>query len=103
MRHERQVELLKRLQGVDAPRPGPLAPASMHNAATAYTASDRFDAEMRILFRSHPVLVALSGELREPGSYVTISAGGAPLAVVRQADGTARGSSTSAATVARLC
>ena len=35
MRHERQVELLRRLQGVDAPRPGPLGPASMHNPAAA--------------------------------------------------------------------
>ena len=91
MRHERQVELLKRLQGVDAPRPGPLAPTSMHNPATAYTASDRFDAEMRILFRRQPVLAALSCELREPGSYVTVTAGGVPLAVVRQSDGSVRG------------
>ena len=91
MRHERQVELLRRLQGVDAPRPGPLGPASMHNPATAYTAPDRFDTEMRVLFRGQPVLVALSGELREPGSYATLNAGGVPLAAVRQPDGTVRG------------
>jgi phenylpropionate dioxygenase-like ring-hydroxylating dioxygenase large terminal subunit len=91
VRRERQVELLKRLHGVDAPRPGPLAPASMHNPAAVYTARDRFDAEMRILFRGGPVLVALSGELRAPGSYVTLSAGGVPLAVIRQTDGSVRG------------
>ena len=34
MRHERQVELLRRLHGVEAPGPGPLAPARMHNPAT---------------------------------------------------------------------
>jgi phenylpropionate dioxygenase-like ring-hydroxylating dioxygenase large terminal subunit len=90
MRHERQVELLKRLQGVDAPRPGPLAESSMHNPATSYTAPDRFDAEMRALFRGQPVLAALSCELRQPGSYTTITAGGVPLAVVRQTDGSAR-------------
>ena len=41
MRHERQVELLRRLQGADAPRPGPLGPASMHNPAAAYTSPER--------------------------------------------------------------
>jgi phenylpropionate dioxygenase-like ring-hydroxylating dioxygenase large terminal subunit len=91
MRHERQVELLNRLEGVDAPRPGPLAPASMHNPATAYTGADRYDAEMRTLFRGQPVLVAPSCELRDPGSYVTLSAGGVPLAVVRQDDKSVRG------------
>jgi phenylpropionate dioxygenase-like ring-hydroxylating dioxygenase large terminal subunit len=91
MRHERQVELLRRLRGADAPRPGPLAAASRHNPASAYTSPERFDAEMRILFRRRPVLVALSGELRAPGSYVTLTVGGIPLAIVRQADGTARG------------
>src|SRR3954447_17083778 len=91
MRHERQVQLLKRLQGVDAPRPGPLAAASMHNPAIAYTAPARFDAEMRALFRSQPVLVALSCELRAPGGSAPIAAGGVPRAAVRQADGSVRG------------
>ncbi|MFV0306678.1 MAG: aromatic ring-hydroxylating oxygenase subunit alpha [Desertimonas sp.] len=91
MRHQRQVELLRRLHGSDAPRPGPLGVASMHNPAHAYTSAERFEAEMRLLFRRQPVLVALGGELREPGSYVTLSAGGVPLVVVRQPDGSLRG------------
>jgi len=91
MRHERQVELLRRLQGVDAPRPGPLAPASMHNPATAYTSPERFAEEVRVLFRGQPVLVALSCELREPGSFATMTVGDVPLAMVRQADGSVKG------------
>ncbi|MGI9053026.1 MAG: aromatic ring-hydroxylating oxygenase subunit alpha [Ilumatobacteraceae bacterium] len=91
MRHERQVELLRRLHGVDAPRPGPLGPASMHNPATAYTSPERFAAERAVLFRGQPVLVALSCELREPGSYVTLTVGDVPVVVVRQPDGTTRG------------
>lgn len=91
MRHERQVELLKRLQGVEAPRPGPLAPASMHNPASAYTSPTRFEREMKTLFRGVPMLVALSCELREPGDYATVHAGGVPLVVVRQDDGSVRG------------
>jgi carnitine monooxygenase subunit len=91
VRHERQVELLRRLHGVDAPRPGPLGPASMHNPASAYTSSGRFEAERRVLFHSQPLLVALSCELGAPGSYVTATNGAVPLAVIRQPDGTVRG------------
>jgi phenylpropionate dioxygenase-like ring-hydroxylating dioxygenase large terminal subunit len=91
VRHERQVELLRRLHGVDAPRPGPLGPASMHNPAIAYTSSGRFEAERRVLFHSQPLLVALSCELGAPGSYVTATSGAVPLAVIRQPDGTVRG------------
>ena len=91
MRHERQVQLLRRLQGVDAPRPGPLGPTSMHNPASAYTSPERFAAEMAVLFHRRPTLVALSCELTEPGSYVTLQVGAVPVAVVRQPDGTVRG------------
>src|SRR5215207_9891800 len=91
MRHERQVELLRRLAGEDAPRPGPLAPASMHNPASAYTSPERFAAELRVLYRETPVLAALSCELREPGGFATLDVGGVPLAIVRQHDGTVRG------------
>lgn len=91
MRHERQVELLRRLHGADAPRPGPLAPASMHNPAAAYTSPERFADELRVLFRGQPVLVALSCELREPGAYVSLGVGDVPIVVVRQPDGSVCG------------
>ena len=90
MRHARQVELLRRLR-VDAPRPGPLGPASMHNPASSYTSPERFADEVRVLFRGQPVLVALSCELREPGAYVTLTVGDMPLVVVRQRDGSVKG------------
>lgn len=90
MRHERQVELLSRLAGVDAPRPGPLAPASMHNPASAYTSPARFADEVRVLFQREPILVALSCELRAPGDYVTYTVGTVPLVVVRQDDGSVK-------------
>jgi phenylpropionate dioxygenase-like ring-hydroxylating dioxygenase large terminal subunit len=87
MRHERQVELLRRLQGVEAPRPGPLGAASRHNPASAYTSPERFSAEVATLFRGQPVLAGLSCEVRGPGSYITLTVGDVPLAVVRQVDG----------------
>jgi hypothetical protein len=38
----------------------------MHDPATAYTAPDRIDTEMRALFRDQGVMIALSCEPREP-------------------------------------
>ena len=70
---------------------GRSAAASMHNPATVYTSPERFAAELRVLFRGQPVLVALSCELREPGSFVTLTVGDVPLAVVRQPDGSVQG------------
>jgi phenylpropionate dioxygenase-like ring-hydroxylating dioxygenase large terminal subunit len=90
MRHARQVELLRRLAGVDAPRPGPLGASSMHNPASAYTSPERFEAEMRVLFNGMPQLAGLSCEAAAPGSYLTTTAGRVPVVVVRQPDGTVK-------------
>ena len=90
MRHERQVELLRRLHGVDAPRPGPLGPASVHNPASAYTSAGRYAEELAALFHGQPNLVALSCELGAPGSYVTLGVGDVPVVAVRQRDGGVR-------------
>ena len=87
MRHERQVELLHRLHGAGVPRPGPLGTASMHNPASAYTAPERFEAEMRALFGALPQLAGLSCEARHPGAYFTTTIGRVPVMVVRQDDG----------------
>ncbi len=91
MRHARQVELLRRLQGDAVPRPGPLGAASMRNRADVYTSPDRFTAEMRVLYGQMPLLVGLSCEVRTPGSYLTATLGSVPIAVVRQSDGGLRG------------
>jgi phenylpropionate dioxygenase-like ring-hydroxylating dioxygenase large terminal subunit len=91
MRHARQVELLRRLQGDAVPRPGPLGAASMRNRADVYTSPARFTAEMRVLFGQMPLLVGLSCEVRTPGSYLTATLGTVPVAVVRQSDGGLRG------------
>jgi phenylpropionate dioxygenase-like ring-hydroxylating dioxygenase large terminal subunit len=90
MRHERQVELLRRLQGADAPRPGPLGAATMHNPARVYTSPDVFAAEERVLFGGMPLLAGLSCEVATPGSFLTTRAGRVPVVVVRQPDGTVK-------------
>ena len=90
MRHERQVELLRRLQGADAPRPGPLGATSLHNPASAYASPERFEAELRVLFGRMPLLAALSCEVAAPGSFRTVVLGRVPVVLVRQDDGAVR-------------
>ncbi len=58
--------------------------------AALYTDDVVLAAERARLFSRSWVLVADAAELAAPGSYVTASAGGIPLAVVRGSDGTLR-------------
>lgn len=64
--------------------------ASTVRSAAAYTDPDRFRTEREVLFRAGPALMGLSGECREPGSYLTGTFGGIPVVVVRQQDGSLR-------------
>ena len=58
--------------------------------AANYTSAERFQQEMALLFRHHPLVVGLSCELREPGAYVTTDIAGLPILVVRDQHGQAR-------------
>ena len=87
MRHERQVELLKRVAASGDHLKGLHAPRSTTNAAAAYADPARFDLERKLLFRPGPVFFGLSVDLLEPGSYRAMRVDGLPLVVVRQADG----------------
>jgi phenylpropionate dioxygenase-like ring-hydroxylating dioxygenase large terminal subunit len=57
--------------------------------ASTYTDPARWEQDHKLL-RVTPTVVALSAELREPGSYKTADLGGLPVIVTRGADGTAR-------------
>ncbi|MAT84581.1 MAG: hypothetical protein CMD39_09855 [Gammaproteobacteria bacterium] len=87
MRHERQVELLKRVAASGDHLAGLHAPSSATNAASAYTDPARFELERKLLFRPGPLFFGLSAGLSEPGAYRAMRADGLPLVVVRQADG----------------
>jgi phenylpropionate dioxygenase-like ring-hydroxylating dioxygenase large terminal subunit len=91
MRHERQVELLRRLKGLDPHAPWPLAAHTMRNRAAAYVDPRRFEDEKRVLFRRRPQMLGLSSECAAPGSQMTADLGGVPALIVRQADGSLRG------------
>jgi phenylpropionate dioxygenase-like ring-hydroxylating dioxygenase large terminal subunit len=91
MRHERQVELLRRLKDVDPLTPWPLAEHTMRNPAAHYVDPARFETERRVLFRRHPQLLGLSSECAEPGAQMTANLGGVPALIVRQMDGSLKG------------
>jgi phenylpropionate dioxygenase-like ring-hydroxylating dioxygenase large terminal subunit len=91
MRHDRQVELLRRLKSVDPRSPWPLAARTMCNDASVYVDPTRFEDERRVLFRGRPQMLGLSTECASPGTYMTAELGGVPVAIVRQNDGSLRG------------
>jgi phenylpropionate dioxygenase-like ring-hydroxylating dioxygenase large terminal subunit len=88
--HARQVQLLEQVAAAGPHLTGLHGESSMVRDASVYTDADRFGQEMRRLFRSWPVLFALSCELAEAGAYRAGTVGGVPLVVVRQDDGTLR-------------
>jgi phenylpropionate dioxygenase-like ring-hydroxylating dioxygenase large terminal subunit len=91
MKHERQIELLRRLKGLDPMEAWPLAERTMRNPASHYVDPARFERERAVLFRRRPQLIALSCEVSAPGASLTADLGGLPIAVVRQADGSLKG------------
>ncbi|MEO5901328.1 MAG: aromatic ring-hydroxylating dioxygenase subunit alpha [Ilumatobacteraceae bacterium] len=90
MRHERQVALLKRVADSGERHVGLFGTHSLVQPSSTYTDGDRFGREQRVLFRDGPVLMGLTSECAQPGSYLTGTFGGVPIAVVRQTDGSLR-------------
>ena len=87
MKPEVQIEVLRELmdqldRGVNADAGGIRAfPAS------AYTCPDIAKKEWDILFRGHPQMIGMSGDLPEPGSFITNSDLGVPILATRDKSG----------------
>lgn len=90
MRPERQRALLEQYLRFRDGEWTDVAKASMRNPASAYIDPERFQREMKVLFRERPVPIGLGCECKKPGSYLTGRLGGVPIAVVRQPDGSLR-------------
>jgi len=76
-------ELLRQLdEGVNVD-----AGVQLKNPAAAYTCADQADREWQMFFREHPQLVGLSGDLPQPGSYLTLDDFGVPILATRDQDG----------------
>ena len=87
MRHERQVELLKRVQASGKHLEGLHSDASRTNSTSSYSDPEQFSKEMKHLFRKGPIFFGLSADLAETGSYRALRVDGLPLVVVRKEDG----------------
>ena len=57
------------------------------NPTASYTCPDIARREQELFFRDHPQLIALSGSLPEPGSYLTVEDFGAPVLATRDSSG----------------
>ncbi len=87
MQREVEISIMKELlrqidekQNVDA---GVL----YRNSTDVYTCPDIAQQERQLFFRDHPQLLALSGSLPKPGSYLTVDDFGVPVLATRDADG----------------
>jgi phenylpropionate dioxygenase-like ring-hydroxylating dioxygenase large terminal subunit len=60
------------------------------NPTSAYTCTEVARREQEAFFRDHPQLIALSGSLPEPGSFMTVEDFGVPILAARDADGAFR-------------
>lgn len=90
MRHEVQVEVLRELldqidAGVNADAGG-----IMSLPASTYTCPDLAAREWETFFKGYPQIVGMSGDLPEPGSFITCNDVGVPILVTRDASGTVR-------------
>ena len=57
------------------------------NPTASYTCPAVAQREHEVLFRDHPQLIALSGSLPEPGSYLTVEDFGVPVLATRDSSG----------------
>ncbi len=67
-----------------------LATAPMRNHPSVYTDPVRHAAERRVLFRETPLVLCLSSDLPEAGSFRVSDETGVPIVIVRSADGNVR-------------
>ena len=90
MNHATQVKILKELlrqldNGVNVD-----AGVQMRIPASAYTCPDLASREWNTFFRAHPQMVGLSGDLPNPGSYLTVDDFGVSVLATRDDDGVFR-------------
>lgn len=90
MRHDVQVEVLRELlsqldAGVNADAGG-----IMSCPASTYTCPDLAAKEWETFFKGHPQVMGMSGDLPEPGSFITSNDLGVPILMTRDASGKVR-------------
>ncbi len=88
MQHTLQVEILKELMGQLDNGKNIDAGVQYRMPTTAYVCPDIAAKEWHTFFKNHPQLIGLSGDLPEPGSYLTLNDFGIPILATRDKSGT---------------
>lgn len=79
-------DLTKRIRGYLRDGTTALSDSEFTHPTSAYICPDQLRLERDTLFRDEPLLIGLSGQLPNPGDYLTDSYCGTPLLFVRQKD-----------------
>lgn len=87
MQHHEQVRLTKELLARLDSGTNVDAGGFRKNPTAAYTDPERADLEWEQLFRNHPHVIGMSGDLTEPGSFFTMSDLGLPILATRDDSG----------------
>lgn len=87
MEHATQVSILTELMGQLDEGRNIDAGVQMRMPTSAYVCPDTAAKEREQLFRNHPQLIGLSGDLPESGSYLTMDDFGVPILATRDANG----------------
>ncbi len=90
MDHATQVELTRELFGHIDAKTTCLLDDLTPNPISAFASVERLKREQEILFRNHGLVMGMSCQLPEPGSYMTDDYSGVSILIVRADDGQAR-------------
>ena len=90
MRHADQVAYLERMLDMVRTNTRDDGPGISHTSVEEYYDPARYQREVALLFRKHPIVVAYSGQLRRAGDFVVHNDTGQPILVVRGTDGILR-------------
>ncbi|MFK7914751.1 MAG: aromatic ring-hydroxylating dioxygenase subunit alpha [Pseudomonadales bacterium] len=91
MQESTRQKLVGRIKGYLRDQTTAMADCEFRNPVAAYASSERLNQEQRVLFRDYPLLVAMSGQLANPGDYLTEHYCGVPLLLTRQSNGAIAG------------
>ena len=90
MKQADQVAWLERMLAMARANTRDDAPGLTYTAVEEYFDKGRYDREVAVLFRRHPVVVGFSAQLRKPGDFVTNNDTGQSILVTRGLDGKLR-------------
>jgi len=90
MKHEKQVELMRRMLRHLAEGTTDVAPDIELNSSASYASPERLAREEAILFHNYPLVMAMSCQLPNRGDCLTNDLTGTPILVVRGDDGRVR-------------